>query len=56
MTELSLREEIEIEEIRARINKMMAETEKLTQESRWYLLVVGAALFAAAAAFTKLLF
>lgn len=51
-----LRGQIEIEEIRARINKMMAETTKIQAESRWYpwLVIVGGLLAVAAAIITKL--
>jgi len=53
---------LELEELHARIVKMGAETGKLNaetskiqKESRWYLLVVGAAWTGAIIALTKLL-
>jgi len=53
---------LELEELHARIVKMgtetgklNAETSKIQKESRWYLLVVGAAWTGAIIALTKLL-
>ncbi|MDR1367563.1 MAG: hypothetical protein LBJ76_02455 [Candidatus Accumulibacter sp.] len=45
---------IENDKALAEIEKIMAETRKIDKENRWYLLVVGATLFAAGAAFFKI--
>ncbi|WP_299082981.1 hypothetical protein [uncultured Ruegeria sp.] len=52
MTEAEVR--LQDDKMRAEIAKLVAETAKINTENRWYLLIVGAAFFAGAAAFTKL--
>lgn len=44
----------EIANLNALTAKLVAETIKINTENRWYLMIVGAAFFAGAAAFTKL--
>ena len=44
----------EIANLNALSAKLAAETAKINTENRWYLMIVGAAFFAGAAAFTKL--
>lgn len=49
------RAQADLSKVFAEIEKIIAETRKLQVESRWYPFVLGAALFASAAAFVKLL-
>ncbi len=47
-------EQIEISEINARISKMMAETEKISKENRYYPLIVGSTATLAIVAIVKM--
>ncbi len=48
------RELLEVEEIRSRINKMMAETSKLNSENKFYPLIVSASVTLAIITVVKL--
>lgn len=49
-----LKIDAEIANLMAETAKLNAETSKLNKEARYYLVIVGAAIFAAAATFAKL--
>lgn len=49
-------DDLNLAKIKAEIRKLAAGSDKLMMETRWYPLVVGAALFGAVAAVVKLFF
>lgn len=54
-TKSMTRDEEDTRKLQAETLKIMAETAKFNAEVRWYPFIAGAGLFAAAAAFLKLL-
>jgi hypothetical protein len=47
-------EQVQVDKMKAEIRKLMAESDKLMLETRWYPMVVTATLFGVIIAFTKL--